>query len=79
MLILGGLIFVVIYMVTKNIFVAVGLHAIANDPAPLIQTSNGVVAIAWLVSVVLLLFLWNRGNKLIHRLKAQSKGVSAHY
>ncbi len=53
-----GLLFLAIYFVTKNLLVAVGLHAIGNDPAPLIQASDGVVSTVWFYVVLLFAFLW---------------------
>jgi hypothetical protein len=73
-LVVAGLIFLAIYVVTKNLFVAVGLHAIANDPAPLIQASDGVVAAAWLSLVLLLVLLWKPVQKLVRRRTAEVGG-----
>ena len=67
-LVVAGLIFLTIYIMTKNLLVAVGLHAIVNDPAPLIQVSDADVANVWLSLVLLLVLLWKPVQKLIrHR------------
>jgi len=67
-LVVAGLILLTIYIMTKNLLVAVGLHAIVNDPAPLIQASDGDVAAVWLSMVLLLVLFRKPIQKLIrHR------------
>jgi hypothetical protein len=67
-LVVAGLIYVTIYIMTKNLLVAVGIHVIVNDPAPLIQASDGDVDAVWLSLVLLLVLLWKPVQKLIrHR------------
>jgi len=73
-LVVAGLIFLAIYYVTKNLLVAVGLHAIANYPAPLIQASDGVVAAVWLSLVLLLVLLWKPVQKLVRRRTTEVRG-----
>lgn len=62
-----GLIFVAIYGVTQNLWLAVGIHALANDPAPLVQVADGVVAAVWFALALALVLLWNPLQGLIGR------------
>ena len=66
-LVVMGLVFLAIYVVTRNLFVAVGIHALANDPAPLIQASDGTVASVWLALTLALVVLWIPAQKTIRR------------
>lgn len=59
-LLVGGLFFVLIYLRTRNLFVAVGLHALGNAPVPLLQADGTEVAAVLLVLTILLLIFWRR-------------------
>ncbi len=55
----AGLIFAVTYIVTRNLFVAVGLHALANEPVSLFRASNEVMQyVIWFGLTVVLLIGW---------------------
>lgn len=58
-LIVAGLTFSAVYLVTRNIFICVGLHWLFNQPARLLPVpfSPGV-KIVWYTLVLILLLLW---------------------
>ncbi len=66
-LVVMGLVFLAIYAVTRNLFIAVGLHALANVPASVIQTSNSTAASVWLALTVALIVLWIPARQLLRR------------
>ncbi len=66
-LVVMGLFFLALYLVTHNLLIVVGLHALVNDPAPLIQTPNGVVDAVWLSMMLLLLLLWAPVRRWVRR------------
>ena len=54
-----GLVFATVYLVTRNLFVAVGLHALVNEPTLVIRASNeDAVYAVWGGLTVLLLLTW---------------------
>jgi membrane protease YdiL (CAAX protease family) len=58
-LFLMGLFFGVAYVVTRNLFVAVGLHALANEPVPVVGASSETILHAvWGGLAVLLVLIW---------------------
>ena len=57
-LVLMGLLFAAIYGVTQNLWLAVGIHALVNDPAPLVQAADGVVGAVWIALALALVLLW---------------------
>lgn len=71
---LGGLVglgalFAAVYLVTGNLFIAVGLHALVNTPAPMIQLSERSQGMVWFGLTVALLIAWPT----IKRLRTNSK------
>ena len=64
MLFVYGLIFASLFLVTDNLFVAVGIHALWNDPLPLLEIDESASAlIRILLTLVLLLAWWARKRK----------------
>jgi membrane protease YdiL (CAAX protease family) len=53
-----GFLFAAVYLVTGNLFIAVGLHALVNTPAPLFHSSELTVNTVWFGVTVLLLIAW---------------------
>jgi membrane protease YdiL (CAAX protease family) len=53
-----GLLFAAIYLVTGNLFVAVGLHALLNTPAPLIHSSELTLGAVWFGLTMVILIAW---------------------
>lgn len=51
-LVLAELFFVTVSLVTRHLFVAVGLHAFMNEPAPIVQISESTAQMVW-ISMVL--------------------------
>lgn len=47
-LIFAGVVFALVFMATRNVFTTAGLHAFANDPAPLVATTEEVVQVTYL-------------------------------
>jgi hypothetical protein len=58
-----GSVFLAIYLVTRNLWVAVGLHALGNAPTPLVQVSGGVQVAAWLSSMLLVVGAWGVASR----------------
>jgi membrane protease YdiL (CAAX protease family) len=54
-----GLLFALIYLRTKNLFLAIGIHALYNYPAPIFGDSNSARLILVLLTCLLML-LWPR-------------------
>jgi uncharacterized protein len=48
------------YVVTGNLFIAVGLHALVNNPAPLFDASETTMGAVWVGLTVVLLIVWRR-------------------
>lgn len=48
-LVFAGLLFALVFAATRNLFTTVGLHALANDPAPLVSSAGEVVQVTYLV------------------------------
>jgi len=57
-----GLLFTIIYLVTDNLFVAVGVHALVNEPT-LITALPFPAQLILLSLVVVMLVVWRRFNK----------------
>lgn len=53
-----GLLYAAAYLVTRNLFVCVGLHAILNQPASLVQVSGEAAQTVWFVLLLVLLVAW---------------------
>ncbi len=56
-----GLLFTIIYLVTENLFVAVGVHALVNEPT-LVTALPFPAQLILLVMVVVMLVVWRRFN-----------------
>ena len=52
-----GVLFALVYVRTGNLFVAIGLHALVNDPVLLVN-AGGVVLVPLLLVVLTILFAW---------------------
>jgi membrane protease YdiL (CAAX protease family) len=59
-----GLLFGGIYLVTGNLFIAVGLHAIINNPSPLVLSAEITLGAVWFGLTVALLIAWPRIERL---------------
>jgi len=64
LLVFLGLLLAAIFIITQNLFIAVGLHALGNTPAALVQTSDLTVGVAWFVLTLLFLFTWLLAKRL---------------
>lgn len=53
-----GFLYAAVYLITRNLFVGVGLHAIFNEPASLVQVSRSDAQGVWYVFVLILLVAW---------------------
>ena len=62
-LFLGGLFFAAAYLVTRNLFVAVGIHSLGNEQVPLVQASENTTGAVWFGLVLLLLLVWQLTRK----------------
>ena len=60
-----GVLYGLIYLRTGNIFIAVGVHALANIPASLFISQNAAGNIILALGIVLL-FLWRPVSRLLH-------------
>jgi hypothetical protein len=59
-LILQGLTYCAVYVVTRNVFICVGLHSLFNQPARLLAVPfSPEVKLVWYALVVILLVLWS--------------------
>lgn len=47
-LLVMGLLFSTLFLLTRNLFVATGLHVLANQPAPLVNAASGLVESVYL-------------------------------
>lgn len=52
-LVFAGILFALIFVVTQNLFTTVGLHALANDPVPIIAVPSGTVSATYLALLAL--------------------------
>jgi membrane protease YdiL (CAAX protease family) len=57
-LLLFGLIMAAAYLVTRNLFIAVGLHSLLNEPTPVIRASDTMLYAVWSAMTLLLLLAW---------------------
>lgn len=57
-LLLFGLLACALYLVTRNLFIAVGLHAIINAPATLVASDDRTVFAVWLGLSLVLVAYW---------------------
>jgi membrane protease YdiL (CAAX protease family) len=42
-----GLLYAAVYLLTRTLFAAVGVHALANTPTPLVQAPGGMISHVW--------------------------------
>ncbi len=47
-LVFAGVLFALVFMATRNVFTTAGLHALANDPAPLIAATAETVPVSYI-------------------------------
>jgi membrane protease YdiL (CAAX protease family) len=59
-----GLLFAVVYLVTGNLFVSVGIHALRNAPTPLVQAPDGRADAVWFGLTVALVVGWALGSRI---------------
>jgi hypothetical protein len=82
-----GMTYAAIYLVTRNLFVCIGLHAIFNQPAALAQAPfwpgpaaawyEPNVSTAWCAAVLLLLIAWSMAGRLVRtRRRAPAAGCT---
>jgi uncharacterized protein len=64
---LFGLGFLLIYLVTRNLWTVVGLHALGNQSVPLLEASQMTVALVWVALALLLVILWRPAARLAGR------------
>lgn len=62
-LLLAGTVFALLFLVTRNIWVVVGLHALGNRPTGLFDTSDTTLRAALLLVVVVLVALWRPASR----------------
>ncbi len=62
----GGVLFALVFVATRNLFTVVGLHALSNDPAPIIAAADETVFVTYLVLVLTILL----GAWITRRLRA---------
>ena len=55
-----GSLFAAVYLITQNLFVVIGLHALLNNPAQLVRSSEVTLNAIWFGLTVLLLIAWPR-------------------
>jgi membrane protease YdiL (CAAX protease family) len=53
-----GLIFAVALLITRNLFIAVSLHALFNEPVPIVQSGGLTVYVVWFGLTVFVLATW---------------------
>ncbi len=66
-LLVFGLLFAAVFLITRNLFIAVGLHAIVNEPALIVRAPDLTVYAVWFALTVLVLVTW----PLIRRLRVE--------
>jgi hypothetical protein len=57
-LVVVGLIFATVYLVTRNLFIAIGLHALLNEPVPIVLADAITVYAVWFGLTVLVVITW---------------------
>ena len=62
-----GLGFLGIYLVTRNLWTVVGIHALGNQSAPLLEAPQMTVGYVWLALALLLLILGKPAARLAGR------------
>lgn len=53
-----GLIAATVFLVTRNLFIAIGLHALVNAPAPIVQAPDITVSAVWFGLIIFILVTW---------------------
>lgn len=63
-----GLLYAVLYLRSKNLFLVVGLHGLFNDPVALVHCDIDTIQLVWGILAILLLLMWSRvGFAYTHR------------
>ncbi len=70
-----GLLFAVVYLVTGNLFVSVGIHALRNAPTPLVHTPAGRTDAVWFGLTVALVLVWLVGKWITETRRQRGEGL----
>ncbi|GIW51385.1 MAG: hypothetical protein KatS3mg081_0740 [Gemmatimonadales bacterium] len=68
LLLVSGLLFLAVYLITANLWIAVGLHALVNTPTPLVQAGEDLLNPAIVGATLFLLLVW---RPLANRVRAR--------
>jgi membrane protease YdiL (CAAX protease family) len=63
LLFIWGLFFTVIYLVSSNLFLAIGVHALMNKPTMVTEATFPAAMLVSILTLILLVMLWFRGRK----------------
>jgi membrane protease YdiL (CAAX protease family) len=63
LLFIWGLFFTVIYLVSGNLFLAIGVHALMNKPTMVTEATFPAAMLVSILTLILLVMLWFRGRK----------------
>lgn len=72
-LVIAGLVFALVFVLTRNLFTTVGLHALANDPVPAVAAADEVVKGTYVAMLCAFLL----GYGLIRLISTEGKGAAA--
>ena len=59
----AGLFLATIYLVTRNLFVAIGIHSLSNEQVPLVQASENMTGVVWFGLTLILIVAWPFARK----------------
>jgi membrane protease YdiL (CAAX protease family) len=77
MLLVAGLVFAAVYLSTRNLFVSVGLHSLANTPTSLVVDSLAMIHFIWFGLVLLVVILWQLGRRFRARVRVANQDPGA--
>lgn len=63
LLFIWGLFFTIIYLVSGNLFLAIGIHALLNKPTMITESTFPAAMLVSILTLILLVMLWFRGRK----------------
>lgn len=72
-LVVAGLLFAMVFVLTRNLFTTTGLHALANDPVPVVAAANETVQGTYVAALCAILL----GYGLVRLFSREGKGAAA--
>lgn len=63
LLFIWGLLFTAIYLISENLFLAIGVHALVNKPTLITEATFPAAALVGVLALILLIILWARKHR----------------